>query len=366
MVRNGFGRVLVAVVVGTLGLILLPSESRASCPGTKTCAGCKAAFCDGDVWTCDGFKAAGAACTDSNLCTTGESCDGAGHCVPPPGQTVTCNPAPECHLEVTCNATTGTCPTTYPNAPDGKTCSAPENATATCLGGACQPWACNTGYKKCEARCIPSGQCCTNADCAIANGTLTCSSGTGTCTSPPLCNSGMKVCGSSCIPSSQCCTAAGCPAVTNGSAVCNSGVCGASCPTNYTACSSTLCVNLTAGGCCTNSNCGSNLGHQMFCVKNTCSITCGANSDCSLPGNVGEQTCSSGVCGSPVICADGYKACAGTNTCIVADGCCSGADCSSGMACSNGACTLSCAAGTQPCGTSCVPTSASVCCPRDN
>jgi hypothetical protein len=41
-------------------------------------------------------------------------------------------------------------------------------------------------------------------------------------------------------------------------------------------------------------------------------------------------------------------------------------ECPSGFTCTGNACALSCPAGSQPCGSSCVATSASVCCPRDN
>ncbi|HZX95955.1 MAG TPA: hypothetical protein VFE90_15640, partial [Myxococcales bacterium] len=106
MLRNGFGRAFLALIAATLALFL-PAESRAACPGTKTCTGCKAAFCDGDVWTCDGFQPQGTACTDNNLCTAGDTCDGAGHCIG--GPAVTCTAQDQCHVAGTCNPATGSC-----------------------------------------------------------------------------------------------------------------------------------------------------------------------------------------------------------------------------------------------------------------
>jgi len=356
----------IAFAVIALTLTLMPTRgARGSCFASQkpTCAQwpCRTAYCDGDAWTCDGVKPAGTSCDDSNACTSGDHCDGAGSCVPT--SSVTCPAPPVCHLSVSCSPSTGTCPTTYPNAPDGNACPAPPNATATCTAGVCGAWSCNSGYKTCGTGCIPNAQCCTNADCAIANGTLTCASGS--CGAPAICGSGFKACGNACVPASQCCTSADCPAVTNGVPVCSGGACTAQCSTGYVACSSTVCAPAPPNGCCSNNDCSVSNGHATYCVNNACSITCSANSDCSLPGNIGEQTCSGGVCVDPVLCADGYRAC-GTNTCIAQNGCCSTGECPSGLTCSGNACSLSCPVGTQPCGTTCVATSASVCCPRDN
>src|SRR4051812_45938635 len=156
-----------------LAMLLLPSTGRAVCSGTKTCTGCSAPFCDGDVWTCDGFKAANAPCSDNNACTSGDHCDGAGSCVPT--SVVSCNPPPDCHLAVSCNTSTGTCPTTYPSKPDGSSCTVgvTANATGQCTAGSCG-WTCNSGYLNCNGTCA---HCCSNADCPITHGTLTCASG---------------------------------------------------------------------------------------------------------------------------------------------------------------------------------------------
>ena len=46
----------------------------------------------------------------------------------------------------------------------GNACTAPANATPTCAGGTCG-FACNPGFKPCNGACIPTANCCTNADC---------------------------------------------------------------------------------------------------------------------------------------------------------------------------------------------------------
>lgn len=367
-----------AALLAAAAISLPASRAQATCPPLQTpsCPPCAAPFCDRDVggWTCGGVQSAGTSCTDNDACTLGDTCDGAGSCSVHTS-TVTCNPPPVCHQAVSCNASTGTCATTYPNSPDGTPCgSPPPNATQTCTSGVCAgTWTCNSnsGYKACGNACIPNGQCCTNGDCPIANGFGTCSQGSCTAGATSCVNQnqpgGYHICGPACIPMSQCCAASDChQTLSGGTATCTSGVCGIACNAGYTPCSSTLCVNLSSGGCCSNTNCGISQGHQTFCVQNQCSMTCTANSDCALPGNVGEQTCSSGTCGNPVICADGYKVCSASGTCVAQSGCCSNSDCASGLTCTAGACSLSCTAGTQPCGNTCVATSASVCCPRDN
>src|SRR5262249_37576778 len=95
---------------------------------------------------------------------------------------------------------------------------------------------------------------------------------------------------------------------------------------------------------------------------------CQTNSDCPLPGNVGEKTCAGTpkTCGNPLICAAGYKLCSGGTTRILQNRRCSNSDCPSGLTFNSNACSLQCGTGLQPCGNTCIAVSSSVCCPQDN
>jgi hypothetical protein len=98
-----------------------------------------------------------------------------------------------------CNGTCTNLNTTSNCGSCGHTCTAPTNGTATCANGTCG-FTCNTGFKECNGTCIPSGNCCNDAEC---NGGQTCQNGT--C----ACPTGTKPCNGSCIPNDQCCN--GCP-----------------------------------------------------------------------------------------------------------------------------------------------------------
>lgn len=81
-------------------------------------------------------RAAGTACDDHDLCTTGDACDGQGSCVP--SGVVTCDPAAACRTAGTCDPRTGAC--SYAIACDGAACSDGDDCTGgdTCQAGTCE------------------------------------------------------------------------------------------------------------------------------------------------------------------------------------------------------------------------------------
>jgi hypothetical protein len=118
--------VVATIFVVLVGVGLMPRESEAVCgaPTTgptnappRTMIGCGC--------TKDGCAAAGTACNDNNLCTTGDVCDGKGAC----GGTPTICPSMPC-ATAACVPSTGKCAST--NKPNGTRCG-----PGTCKNGSC-------------------------------------------------------------------------------------------------------------------------------------------------------------------------------------------------------------------------------------
>jgi len=108
---------------------------------------------------------------------------------------------------------------------------------------------CGAGFKKCGNDCIPVQNCCTNADCPLANGFATCTPSSGNCAPPFVCNPGFVFCRDSCILSGrQCCVDADCSPLDNAVVRCAPDfTCGTTCKDGFQPCAGAC---ITAAACC--------------------------------------------------------------------------------------------------------------------
>lgn len=223
--------------VGAPVTITLPSGRVEPCRSTT----CQSRQCNKTA-TCVVLStaSAGSACDDGNACTYNDTCDGTGGCG---GKPITCA-GTACSTQ-TCN---GTASCTVALKPSTTQCQAATTgySASNCDGASAYcPIRCAAGYKLCGAACIPSGSCCTNADCPVAGGFQTCTSGT--CAAPVVCAAGYKACSSACIAETACCSSTDCPAVPNATGTCTSNGCAYSCLAGYQQCGNS-CISTSA--CC--------------------------------------------------------------------------------------------------------------------
>jgi hypothetical protein len=213
-----------------------------------------AGVCDPGTGVCSNpNQPDGSACTDGNACTQSDACQ-AGVCLG--SNPVICNDSNLCTTD-TCNSGTGAC--SYPNAPDGTSCTDGNACTQTdaCQSGICAganpvvctpsdachvAGVCNTGTGACSNPNAPDGTSCTDGNactqtdscqsgvCAGANPVVctasdachvagVCNSGTGACSNPNAPN------GTPCVDGNAC----------TQTDACQSGVCTGSDPVNCTA-----------------------------------------------------------------------------------------------------------------------------------
>ena len=290
----------------------------------------------------------------NNHCTGGKTCQ-VGTCACPAGQydsnglccpNGTSNSSGVCCPTGTTNCS-GACVnlSTDPNNCNtcGTPCSAPANATPTCVGGTCG-FVCNAGYS------YSNGICCPNS----TPGHVMANCG-GTCvdlsTDPNNCNT----CGNRCATGQSCvggtCSGGGCPpGTTNCGGACvdtsgdanNCGACGNRCPVSAT-CIGGTCVcpypyTISNGNCCRVGEYGV-VGTPICCpigqilvhgVGNDCGPGClGTGGGCCDPGSVcsaapivpGGTYCGGGGICCPGTFADGSFA---PGTCPATDPvCCS-------------------------------------------
>ena len=222
-------------------------------------------------------KANGAACNDADACTTSDTCQ-AGACTG--ASPVTCTALDQCHDVGTCNPANGTC--SNPNKMNGAACNDSDACTTsdTCQAGTCTGASpvicmaqdachlvgtCDTGTGVCsnpnasDGTVCPGGLCaagtCVSASCGdlTLNGTETDVDCGGSC---PTCANG-KVCGANgdcasghCVGNVcvQCAVANDCPGVDNDcqTRTCTANACGFSFQPNGTA---TPPATQTAGDC---------------------------------------------------------------------------------------------------------------------
>jgi RHS repeat-associated protein len=240
----------------------------------------------------------GTACTSSNHCLSNTTCQ-SGVCS---GTSLVCPPAADsCHLQASCDPSTGQCPAQAP-APDGTACN---DGKACTTGDACHSGVC-AGTVNCPAQ----GQCHLAGSCDA----------TGACTNP------LAQDGSACDDNNACsqtdaCLSGSCigsnPVVCTASDQCHAA---GACDPSSGACSNPIAVNGTA--CNDNNACT----QTDSCQNGTCTgsnpVTCGPPGICQLAG-----TCSpsSGSCNYPskaagTVCGGapctGLERCDGQGTCL--------------------------------------------------
>jgi hypothetical protein len=379
-------------------------NATGQCVGVaKTCAATdqchSAGTCDPSNGQCTNPNAAnGKTCNDTKNCTTGDVCTN-GVCG---GTAVTCAAPTACHTQGVCEEATGKC--TNPNAADGSTCS-DSNACTTadsCVAGACKPGApvvctgagsctdagtcnpatgtCSGGTPKPDGTSCDDGVKCTSADKCTAGtckgAAVVCADPTDACHVKAVCDETSGVCPASppapvdtaCNDSNACtqtdkCSATGVcvgsnPVVCTGTGACMqagscdaaTGLCGGGSPKpNGTVCDdSKMC---TTGDVCTNGTCG---GSQVTCpapadschTQGVCQEPSGV---CSNPVAANGTTCSDGancttgdVCtngscaGAPVVCPAPADACHTQGTCQESSGTCNAPTAPNGTSCSDG------------------------------
>lgn len=106
------------------------------------------------------------------------------------------------------------------------------------------PEGCPGGQKPCQGRCIPSNQCCVDADCAAL---------------APRC------CQGTCIRAAECCTTSDC----GGGKICQGGGC--ACPTTNIECGGACCIR-PPGLPVTGIRCGARPGPVCLCAVQTTDI----------------------------------------------------------------------------------------------
>jgi cysteine-rich repeat protein len=229
-------------------------------------------------------KGNGSSCSDGNLCTQTDTCQG-GICVG--ANAVVCTALDQCHVVGVCNTGTGLC--SNPNKLDGVFCTDDNTCTT---GDHCQSGACVTGgtllrccgngtkegSEKCDDGNQVGGDCC-SASCQLEPAGTPCDDDNG-CTSSDVCGrQGL------CIGSAVVCQAAG-PCRQQGACDPDTGVCAPNSPVN----DGTSCTDGNActgpdtcqGGACQGScqvsqSCGKRRGQTLRCALD------GANCICALP-----------------------------------------------------------------------------------
>jgi MYXO-CTERM domain-containing protein len=186
--------------------------------------------CDPGTGTCSNpVKTNGSACSDGSMCTTGETCQ-AGMCMA--GTPVVCTASDQCHDAGTCDPATGMC--TNPPKANGAACSDGMMCTT---GDSCQGGACMAGT---PVVCTASDQC---------HDVGTCDPATGMCSNPA------KLDGTACNDGNMCTTMDRCMAgacVMGGTPDCNdNNVC-----TTDTCVAASGCVNTAIASCNPNTDAG--------------------------------------------------------------------------------------------------------------
>ena len=228
--------------------------------------------CDG-IGACRFSPLAGQSCDDSDLCTTGRTCQ-AGQCKG--GTTKTCTTPPACYSGTgTCSPSTGNCTYTTKVA-DGASSTCNDNnpcTTDTCKDGVCSstPIACSSA-PACHSN---SGSTCSGGTCSyplVPVGT--------SCGTAASCANGMLTPGQTCSSTGSCGSGGSAQPCANGY-LCNAAGtgCSSTCSPNGCAagyyCSGSSCVAKKGKGadCSANSDCASAYCVNSFCCENACSLS---------------------------------------------------------------------------------------------
>ena len=356
------------------------SDKGKDCPSGEVCTNgqCAASCLDGQVYcgkkcidpktdvtfcgatgtttTCEDV---GVTCPSGQKCTNGScaaSClDGqvycGGKCVDPNSDVTFCG----------ATGTTTTCENAGVTCPSGQKCTNGECA-ASCLDGQIY----------CGGKCVDP-----NSDvtfCGATGTTTTCENAGVTCPSGEKCTNGK--CAASCLDGQVYCGGNCVDLQTDNY---NCGACGTQCPSGQ------ACVNGTCSTSCASgtTNCGGkclnfsdlHLASCTTCATNYCDTDnnkangCESNAKGTDPKNCGScgtscksgEACVDGVCqtscpGSQIVCGGN---CVDVKTDNYNCGAC-GTQCPSGQACDDGACKTSCPGSQVDCGGTCVTTSTDV------
>jgi hypothetical protein len=297
----------------------------------------------------------GLSCSDGNVCSGEEICQG-GNCTNPPDldcdddnacTTDTCGPPNGCR-----NAPIAGCCTTDADCADGSACTVAER----CDGGLCVSDAvdCDDGNPCTSDSCSPSLGCRNIAvvngiacgDTNVCNGIETCQSGACTPGTAPTCNDGSPCTNDGCDPTAGCtveqipgCCATDADCADVSACTTNERCVGNACLSDPLACDD--------GNACTTDGCAAATGCTFTPLPN--GQSCGNLDFCD-----GFETCQAGTCasGTAPLCDDGNPctadACNSSTGCTHAavSGCCFvDADCVDGDQCTidercvGGACT---------------------------
>ncbi len=335
-------------------------------------------------------KANGAGCDDGNACTMGDSCQ-AGTCSG--GSPVVCTAADACHVVGVCNAASGVC--SNPPAPTGTSCSDGNLCTTNDLcdgAGACSvstpvscpatdqchnPGSCNAANGLCsnppklDGSVCNDGSACTTSDTCQAG---VCTGGSGTvcqpvdqCHSAGVCNGASGSCsnpalplGTTCDDGDPCtfndqCTATGCRGT---SITCTSDACTVRSCNNSATCLATpraAGVACDDGNTCTfNDLCngsGTCVGTTLSCNSDSCATrACNGSASCTVTpvldgtacGGTGNLclsggTCQTGVCsGMTLVTCMPLDTCHVAGTCDPSSGACSNPPIGNGSTCDDG------------------------------
>lgn len=305
--------------------------------------------CDPGTGQCSNpSKEDGTTCSDGSACTSGETCRN-GSCGAP-SATVACTASDQCHVGGSCDPATGQC--SNPIKENGTACS---DASACTTGESCQSGICDSPTTR--VACTPSDQCHVAGACDPSDGTCTnplkaddssCDDGSA-CTAGESCQHG--TCGSpvttvTCGAQGQCRDAGTCDAAT--------GRCSTPAKVDGTACTdSDAC---TRGETCQNGGCGSPSSTIECTPVDQChdSGACDAETgSCTKPAKLEAAQCDDGRS-----CTSGDRCVSGACAPVAIDCACgSDADCSPLDQChAQGTCDLAtgkCSAPAKPEGTSC-------------
>lgn len=261
------------------------SDAPVSCTAQSACH--DVGVCSPATGLCSNpVKPAGSPCDDADLCTTGDTCQ-AGTCAP--GVPRSCVASDQCHVAGVCVPAMGAC--TNPAKPNGSTC---DDGDACTMTDTCQAGMCSGGNRR---QCVALDACHDVGVCDPSDG---------------LCSDPVKADGSACSDADACTVADSCL----------NGRCASGAPVTCTALDGCHVAGLcdSATGLCTNPAKGDGAACND---SNACTRT---------------DTCVAGACvgSNPVVCS--VSECREAAACSPDAGVCVSAPKSDGSSCDGGTC----------------------------